>query len=216
MASRETYWPLFGLRVRTPNVELRYPDDDDCVALAELAAKGIHDPAFMPFAVPWTDFASPDLEQGAMQYYWRTRASWSADAWDCAFVVEAAGEIVGTQGMTGVQFAKTRTVGTGSWLGRAHQGRGIGKEMRAGILHLIFEGLGADTAISGAWHDNAPSLGVSRALGYEENGEDVVMRRDVADRQIRLRLSRERWAKDRREDIAIEGLEPCRAMFGAV
>jgi hypothetical protein len=33
---------------------------------------------------------------------------------------------------------------SGSWLGREHQGRGLGKEMREATLHLGFEGLGAD------------------------------------------------------------------------
>ena len=44
-----TIWPFAALRVTTPRLELRYPDDDDLVALAHLAAEGIHDPASMPF-----------------------------------------------------------------------------------------------------------------------------------------------------------------------
>ena len=52
------HWPLFGLTVRTPRVELRYPDD---AAVAEIASRsgtdGIHDPAFMPFGFEWTDVA---------------------------------------------------------------------------------------------------------------------------------------------------------------
>ena len=39
-----------------------------------------------------------------------------------------------------------RTVGTGSWLGRPYQGRGIGKEMRGAVLALAFDGLGAEVA----------------------------------------------------------------------
>ena len=49
------YWPLFDLRVRTPRLELRYPSDDDLVALVDLARMGIHPPETMPFSTPWTD-----------------------------------------------------------------------------------------------------------------------------------------------------------------
>jgi RimJ/RimL family protein N-acetyltransferase len=84
--------------------------------------------------------------------------------------------------------------------------------MRAAVLHLAFEGLGAVVAYSGAYEDNAPSLGVSRALGYEENGDVIAMRRDEAGRLINLKLPRQRW--HRRDDIVIENLEPCLGMFG--
>ena len=73
--------------------------------------------------------------------------------------------------MQGHNFASLRSVETGSWLGRAFQGQGLGKEMRQAILHLAFEGLGAEEAHSGAFHDNAPSLATSRSVGYAENGE---------------------------------------------
>jgi RimJ/RimL family protein N-acetyltransferase len=122
------------------------------------------------------------------------------------------GVVVGSQGMDAAQFATLRTVNTGSWLGRAHQGKGIGKEMRAAILQLAFEGLGAVEAYSGAFEDNAASRAVSRALGYEENGSVVAIRREGSGRIINLKLPRENW--QRREDITIEGLEPCLELFG--
>ena len=45
----ETYWPLFGLRLRTPRLTLRLPTDDDLARLAQFVERGIHDPATMPF-----------------------------------------------------------------------------------------------------------------------------------------------------------------------
>ena len=48
-------WPLFGLVLRTPRLELRVPSLEQLAALAELADEGVHDPAAMPFLVPWTD-----------------------------------------------------------------------------------------------------------------------------------------------------------------
>ncbi|HSL59318.1 MAG TPA: GNAT family protein, partial [Acidimicrobiales bacterium] len=81
------------------------------------------------------------------------------------------------------------------------------------VLHLAFDGLGAVEAHSGAWHDNARSHAVSARLGYEENGRRVEVRRDRADEMVLLRLTWERWAAGRRDDVAVDGLEPCLALF---
>ena len=81
------------------------------------------------------------------------------------------GEPIGMQDMEAEHFRAVRSVESGSWLGRAHQGRGLGREMRESMLHLAFEGLGAEEALSGAFEDNDASLATSRAIGYEENGE---------------------------------------------
>ncbi|WP_433560427.1 hypothetical protein ACQP1O_22260 [Nocardia sp. CA-151230] len=53
------YWPVAGLQVRTPCLELRMPGLEDLGALAGLAAEGVHDPAVQPFTAEWTD-AEPD------------------------------------------------------------------------------------------------------------------------------------------------------------
>ena len=107
-----------------------------------------------------------------------------------------------------------KSVETGSWLGLRHQGQGIGKEMRAAVLHFAFAGLGAPRRSSGAWDDNKPSLGVSAALGYEPNGEHFGVRQDGSGRLLDLRLPRAVWEERRRDDICIEGLDGCRAEFG--
>jgi RimJ/RimL family protein N-acetyltransferase len=207
------YWPLFDLRVRTPLVELRYPDDDLAVEIAALAARGIHDPATMPFAVPWTDVPSPELERRTLQNLWRWRAAVEPQDWRIHLAVLVDGEVVGVQGANAAQFPRLRQAETGSWLGLAHQGQGIGKEMRAAVLHLLFEGLGAARAISGAWHDNPASQAVSASFGYLPNGEEVRLRRDRPDRMLHLVLPREVWAQHRRDDIAIEGLDGCRELL---
>jgi RimJ/RimL family protein N-acetyltransferase len=137
------FWPLFDLRITTPRLEIRLPTDDDLVVLAELASQGVHDPATMPFLIPWTDQASPALERGILQWGWEHRAAWTSAEWSFNGVVVVDGEIVGVQDLKATSFSVLRTVATGSWLGHAHQGRGIGTEMRTAILHLAFEGLGA-------------------------------------------------------------------------
>ncbi len=207
-------WPLFGLRITTPRLALRYANDADVMALMELAAKGIHDPATMPFSVPWTDQSPAQLRRGGAQWYWRCRAEWTVDAWNLSFATVVDGEVVGTQGIRGEMFPRLKVAHTGSWLGRDHQGQGIGTEMRAAVLHFLFDGLGADYAMSGAWQDNAASLAVSRRLGYVEEGRARTLRRDQPDWMVNLRLDRDTWRRHRRDDIVIEGLEACREMFG--
>lgn len=209
------YWPLFDLRLRTERLEMRYANDDDCTQLATVAAKGIHEPGWMPFSHPWTEIPSPRLEQQAMQHYWGVRARWDPSDWTCIFVTVHDGEVIGTQDFFAKNFAILRGVSSGSWLGRAHQGKGFGKEQRAAMLHLAFEGLGALRAESAAREDNAASLGVSRALGYEEDGDYFEAIRGQRVRMVRLKLTRERWESQRKYEVEISGLEPCLEFFGA-
>ncbi|MCU7722203.1 GNAT family N-acetyltransferase [Actinoplanes sp. KI2] len=122
--------------------------------------------------------------------------------------------MVGTQGLEATSFATLREVGTGSWLGRAEQGRGIGTEMRAAVLELAFTGLGARFATSEAFEDNHASYAVSRKLGYADDGISRHVIRGTPMIGRRLRLDRGAWAKARAVPVRIEGLEPCLPMFG--
>ena len=210
------HWPLFALRVRTPRLELRYPDDDLAAEVADLGARGIHEPGYRPFLRAWDEVPPPHQQRNTLQHMWSARATWSPTTWHCPLAVLVDGEAAGVQGLVADHFGTRRVVGTGSWLGRRHQGRGLGTEMRAAVLHLAFAGLGATRAESGAWHDNGPSLGVSRRLGYRENGDEWLLRGDEPDREVRLVLTRERWEPQRRDDIELDGLEPCLPFFGAV
>ena len=117
------------------------------------------------------------------------------------------------QDINAEHFATLRSVHTGSWLGLAHQGKGLGKEMRQAILHLAFAGLGALEAHSGAFFDNEASLATSRSVGYRPNGEAIVPRRDGSARMINVRLDRATWEERRRDDIELVGLEGCLDMF---
>jgi RimJ/RimL family protein N-acetyltransferase len=208
-----SYWPLFDLRIRTLRLEIRLPREDEFAALLALIDEGIHDPATMPFRHPWTDLPLPQRARESAQWWWRQRAEWSADKWNFSGAVFVEGRVVGVQDMMATDFARVRSVTTGSWLGRRHQGQGLGREMRQAILHLAFAGLGAREAHSGAFFDNAASLATSRAVGYEENGEELVARRDGVGRIIRVRLDRARWESRRRDDIEVIGLDGCRDMF---
>jgi RimJ/RimL family protein N-acetyltransferase len=202
-------WPFAALRVTTPTVELRYPDDDDLVAIARLAAEGIHDRATMPFSVPWTRAESPELERNVLQHTWGRRSSLTRDDWSLPFAVRVDGAPVGVQDLFAKHFAVRRTVETGSWLVRRAQGRGIGTEMRAAVLHFAFAGLGAEEALSGSFADNPASATVSRHNGYEPNGEEIVDREGEPARMQRWVLTRAKWTPHRRDDIVVEGLDAC-------
>jgi RimJ/RimL family protein N-acetyltransferase len=208
------FWPLRALRIRTPTIELRYPSEADLDALAAQAAKGIHDPDFMPFSLPWTDVEPDERGRSVLQWHWRQAGTLSATAWTLNLVTVVDGEVVGTQGLAADDFPVLREAQTGSWLGRAYQGRGIGTEMRLAIVHLGFAGLGAEYITSSAFEDNQPSRAVSRKVGYAEDGITRLPRRGRPGTQIRLRLSRARWQQRRRDDIEITGLEPCLPLFG--
>jgi RimJ/RimL family protein N-acetyltransferase len=208
------HWPLFGLRLTTPRLELRVPDLADLADLADVAAAGVHDPSRQPFAVPWTDGTPAEVARGTVQYQWRMLGQWTPDNWSLHFVTVHDGQVIGTQALDAREFATLREVGTGSWLGRVHHGRGFGTEMRAAVLELAFAGLGAQWATSEAFADNAASYGVSRRLGYVDDGvaRHVVRGEAVVGR--RLRLDRTGWAAARTVEVRIEGLEPCLPLFG--
>jgi RimJ/RimL family protein N-acetyltransferase len=207
-------WPLFGLEVRTPRLTLRYLDDGLAEELLAVAVAGIHDPSVMPFGIPWTDLPSPELEQEALRFYWKSRAETWPDSFRllCAVIVDA--QVVGASDVFAVDFPVLRQFETGSWLGRAYQGEGLGKEMRLASLTLGFDGLGAEMAVTTAFHDNAASLGVTRSLGYEETGRKRARRRDGADEQIGFRMGRSHWQTLRRPDITLHGIEPVREFLG--
>jgi RimJ/RimL family protein N-acetyltransferase len=150
-----------------------------------------------------------------LQSYWGSMGGWTIESWRLGFVVLRAGEMIGCQELEGVGFAIRRTVDSSSWLARAWRGQGLGKAMRAAVLALAFDGLGAEVADTEALEGNNASLGVSRALGYEPNGEAVHDHGGVAERMIRLRLVRSRWEEIRGDwRVSIEGLESARPMFG--
>ena len=212
----DAQWPLFDLRIRTPRLEIRFPTDPDLYQLNELVDLGIHEPSTMPFTNPWTDSPLPRRHRESLKFWWSARANWSPENWHFTGAVFVDGVPVGVQALLATNFARLRTVESGSWLGRRHQGQGLGKEMRAAILHLAFEGLGAIEATSGAFHDNRASLATSKSLGYAVNGDRLMLRRDKPDRIIDLKLDRATWEMRRRDDIEIEGLDPCLEMFGAL
>ena len=206
-------WPLFDLRLRTPNLELRLPTDDDLLELVKVARAGIMEEGRIFFAAPWHELPSPAFERQFLQHWWKSRGSWSPTNWALGLAVVAGDRPIGMQDVMAGQFAVRKTVTTASWLGTANQGRGYGTEMRAAVLALAFDGLSAERAESGYFTGNAASRRVSEKLGYLPNGEEVY---SVAGERVvesRVVVTPDAW---RRElvPVTIEGLEPCLKLFG--
>jgi RimJ/RimL family protein N-acetyltransferase len=208
------HWPLTGLRLRTPRLELRWPSLEDLDELVTLAAAGVHDPQVQPFSAAWTDVATAELPATSLRFLWSQWASWQPADWELSFVVVHRGAVAGVQGLKAADFEILREVHTGSWIGRRYQGRGIGTEMRAAVLSLAFDHLHAEYARSTAHSDNAASLGVSRKLGYAGDGIDRLVVRGQAITAQRLRLDRATWQARRPLRARVSGLEPCLPWFG--
>jgi RimJ/RimL family protein N-acetyltransferase len=207
-------WPLYDLHLRTERLDLHLPNEDEIVELCALAKSGIHPPGEMPFGVAWSIKPSPQFEREYIQHNWGVRATWMPTDWTLDLAVSLGTRLVGIQGLAARDFAEMRTVGTGSWLGAAFQGQGIGKEMRGAVLALGFDGLGAEIATSEAFLDNRSSAGVSRALGYASNGRGRLAPEGIARETERFRMTRQEWASRPRPPVQIEGLDGCRDMFG--
>jgi NAD(P)-dependent dehydrogenase (short-subunit alcohol dehydrogenase family) len=135
------------------------------------------------------------------------------------FTYELARRLAGT-GVTatvlrpGRDLAVLHEVHTGSWLGRRYQGQGIGTQMRAPVLHLAFGELGARWAVSAAFEDNPASIGVSRILGYRDDGIEWHLVRGRPALTRRLHLERAGWQATRTFPVQIHGLPPCLPLFG--
>lgn len=207
-------WPIYDLIIRTPMLDLRLPTEDEMCRLIKHADASIYqDPGSVPFVTDWPTRPSPERERGFVQFAWSKRAEWAPDNWQLILSPFVAGEPLGSQTMHSSTFRELRQVATGSWLAKSAQGRGLGTEMRAAMLHLAFEGLGAVEALSSARVDNPSSRRVSEKLGYEPAGSQLAMFGDQPAEDLRLKLTREAWLRHRRDDIEIIGLDSCLDMF---
>ena len=207
------YWPMFDIALTTRDLELRHLTEADLPALARTLPPDVElDPAATMY-----DGLDKARRRGVVthQEYWKSRGSWCAQSWALNFGVFHDGELIGSQGLEGEDFPMLRTVDSSSFLAPAARGLGLGKQMRSAVLALAFGPLGAAHAITSAWHDNGASLGVSRALGYVDNGLTMHRRGEVADVMAHMRLSRDGWlASGSSGGVVVPGVEKCMPSFG--
>lgn len=207
------HWPLHGLSLCTPELELRPVTEAD---LPGLAAQLSVDLEVDPTATRYDGLSDADNRAVALhQGYWRSVGTWRPESWALPFAVWHGDDVVGSQTLEGEDFPRLRTVDSASWLAPEARGRGWGVQARAAILALAFGPLGATAAVTSAWHDNGASLGVSRSLGYQPNGVTTHWRGDRPDEMVHLRLTREQWRDSPwRDRVEVRGFEPCRPFFG--
>lgn len=206
-------YPVLGLRITAGPLELRGISDEDVAALADIARRGVHPPEQMPFSTPWTDAPAAELPLRFARYHWGNRVSFSPDHWSLDLVVVWEGVVAGTQGFNTSDYLVTRTGETGSWLGREHQGRGIGTRMRQAMCAFLFDCLEAQEITSGAFVDNPASLAVSRKVGYRANGQRRMVRRP-GEWQVNQALVLTPETFVRGPEITVEGLAPVRRLIG--
>ncbi|GLW74018.1 putative succinyl-CoA transferase [Kitasatospora phosalacinea] len=208
------HWPLPGLTVRTERLELRLPAEAELHELADLAARGVVVPGTRPFGSTWAYGTPTERARAVLRSHWRAQATWTPEEWSLPLAVFVDGHPVGVQSVRATDFALRREILSGSWLALPHHGRGLGTAARAAMLHLVFAGLGATDATSHCYADNAPSLAVSRRLGYRPDGIRRDSRRGEPATVLRLRITREQWEATERPEARLTGLDACTELFG--
>ncbi|GGR39652.1 succinyl-CoA transferase Rv0802c [Deinococcus ruber] len=207
-------YPPLQLKVVTPKLELHGATDDLLAQLLPIVRAGIVSQPPYPFDDPMSLYEdNPVRERKWLQAIWRGRGTVYPESWRLYFVIMLGGKAVGMQDLIGVNFDTCQTVTSFSWLAPDARQKGLGREMRAAILHLAFEGLGAVEASSEAFFDNVASNRVSEVLGYQANGADWATRQGEKALLHRWRLSRDDWAVHRRNDIELIGVETCKPVL---
>ena len=136
MLTLEEIFPPFGLRITCGDLELRVLRDEDFPELVELYQGGISAPGLpMPFLNAWHETPlAPGTPEGypasSLSWWWAQRSTFAPQHWNLALAVRFRGELVGMQDLTARDFPVARSVSSGSWLGRAHHGQGMGTLMR--------------------------------------------------------------------------------------
>jgi RimJ/RimL family protein N-acetyltransferase len=207
------HWPIFDIRIGVGDLTMRPLVEADLDELARMLPPDVE----LNPASPTYDGAPAETARGTIvwQDYWRAMGTWTIDAWRLTFGVWRGQALIGTQELEGNDFPRLRTVDSASMLAVDERGKGRGKAMRRAVLALAFGGLQAECAISSAWQDNRASLGVSRALGYVDNGVERHRRDDGVDDMVHLRLGRDAWlASGHAAGVEVDFPDACRPYFG--
>ncbi len=207
-----TNWPFDDLALIGPDLTLHPVRDSEIGRFAELLPDDFDlDPNYpsLPALPPGNDRA-----RRFAQNVWRHRGCWTVDDWALDFGVWRHDQPVGIQTLEGTKFPADRTVDTASWIAKSFRGNGFGIRARAAVLAFAFEQLGAERAITSAVTTNHASLGVSRHLGYRDDG---VRPHDTGHAVVELQhlvMDRDDWTAGDRKSLAVNGFDACRPFFG--
>ncbi len=205
-------WPPLGLRITAGPLELRGIGEAEVLALLDVVRGGVHAPDAMPFYFPWTMAPDDELPLNYVQWWARQLAMFNRDEWSLDLAVLWHGQVVGCQGVATRDFLTLRYGETGSWLGLAHQGRGIGTAMRQAWCAFLFDHLGFELVTSAAFTDNPASLRVSEKVGYVPDGLARLKRLDAPAESQRLRLTPDTFVRG--PEISVTGAEGVRRLIG--
>jgi RimJ/RimL family protein N-acetyltransferase len=205
-------WPIFDLTLRCRDLELRPVREADLPELAALEPDDFGPDPRLEWLPGLTD--RQNRQRLFHMTYWKALGTWSPASWELHMAVRHEGRLVGVQTIEGENFPVLRTVDTASWLVPAVRGRGIGVAMRIAVLGLAFDHLGADAAITSAREDNLASIGVSRRVGYRDNGVSFVAERNGRVLLRHLRLTAAEWRHG--AEVEVRGLEACGPWFGSI
>lgn len=167
-------FPPFGLRITAGDLTLRILRDEDLPAYTALLREPIFEDESSDLVFPWYAVDVEERVRSSVLFQWRLRSQLSAEDWTISFGVFVGDRLIGMQDLSGKQFALRRTIGSGSWLTLGEHGKGYGKLMRQAALVAAFDHLGAQRAESEAVVGNVRSYGVSRGVGYMDNGTEVI------------------------------------------
>lgn len=206
-------WPFDELVIIGPDVLLRPVRDADIERLVAVLPDDFDlDPAYPPLSdLP----PRVDCERRLIQSIWRHRGCWSIDEWALDFGIWRDGAAIRIQTLEGTRFPADRTIDSASWIAKAFRGKGFGIQARELVLAFGFEQLAAEKAITSAVTTNHASLGVSRRLGYRDNGSSP---HDTGAETVELQhlvMTRADWTALPRHTITVDGFDACRPFFGA-
>lgn len=137
------FYPPLNLKVITPRLELHGATDELLAQLLPIVRDGVVGQHPYPFDDPMSLYEdNPLRERKWLQAIWRGRGNVRPGSWRLYFVILLGGQAVGMQDLIGVDFDTCRTVTSFSWLAPSARQQGLGREMRAAVLHLAFEGFG--------------------------------------------------------------------------
>ena len=214
MATLLDLFPALGVTITNGPVTLRVPRPDELPALIDVAIEGIQDPDEpTPFLIDWHLLPPAELAPNSGAFILSTLATMKPEAFTLYFGVWHEDVLVGAQDMTATDFRRTRSAETGSWLGKKHQGQGIGTLMRQAILTLAFDHLDAVEMTSMYNPDNPRSARVSQKCGYVPNGVRLMAKGDSAVLEQAVRVTPDTFIRPR-TDVVITGAEVLRRHLG--
>lgn len=214
VSSWSEIFPPFDVSIACGDVELRGLTPQDVPALLDVAVEGVvPEGGSYPFISDWALLPPVELRRNSAQFYFGSWANARPEKWELLMVVRKAGRVVGAQDLRTADFAVTRIVQTGSWLGRRHQGQGVGTLMRQLVCAFAFDHLGAVQCRTEAYLDNPASQRVSEKVGYERFDAIPVSRLGESVEEVRFRLTPERFVRPGLP-ISYRGVEGFRRFIG--